>query len=210
MVNGFLLFIKLFKYFGFAPRLLFIVAIIKKSWIDVIIFLIAFLIIMLGFALMGYIAFCSDVYAFRSFGNSFGNLLQYVVADMDLEALMKSNRFIGNFYYIMWCLLMIMVLSNVFIAILCDAYSEVQDDLKKTTTKIKIPGLKMLSKLSLGFNNFNQNKDGHVDKKELKAIFGDKTADDLIKKYGGDDGVMNEEEFRRMKTDLLEGRSSKD
>merc|ERR1719320_359636 len=35
---------------------------------------------------------------------------------------MKSNKYIGNIYYIMWSILMIVVLSNVFIAILCTAY----------------------------------------------------------------------------------------
>lgn len=206
MMNGFLLFIKLFKYFGFAPRLLFIVAIIQKSWMDVLIFLIAFIIIMLGFALMGYIAFCSDVYAFRSFSTAFANLLQYVVADMDLDELMKSNKYIGNIYYIMWSLLMIMVLSNVFIAILCNAYSEVQDELKNSLVKIEIPGLEMFSKLGLNFNVFNANKDDIVDKEELGAIFGNETAKELMEKYGGDDGVLDKQEFKRMKTDLLVGR----
>jgi len=169
---------------------------------DVLIFLIAFIIIMLGFALSGYIAFSTDVYAFRSFGTSLLNLLQYVVAEMDMDALMTSNKFIGNIYYVLWSLVMIMVLSNMFIAILCNAYSEVQNDLKNSKTSIEIPGVKMLFKLKLSFGNFNSNKDSKVDKKELGAIFGTKTADELMKKYGGDDGVMNESEFRKMATDL--------
>jgi len=206
MINGFLLFIKLFKYFGFAPRLLFIVGIIKKSYMDVLIFLIAFLIIMLGFALMGYIAFCSDVYAFRSFTTGFANLLQYLVADMDLDALMRSSRYIGNIYYVLWSLLMIMVLSNVFIAILCNAYSEVQDELKNSNVQIHIPGMELFSKLGLNFGALNVNEDDKVDRKELSAVFGAETAEELIKKYGGEDGVLDQTEFKRMKTDLLVGR----
>jgi len=205
MVNGFLLFFKVFKYFGFAPRLLFIVALIRTSWMDVLIFLIAFMIILFGFGLSGYIAFCTDVYAFRSFTKSLGNLFQYVIADMDLDALLASNKFIGNTYYILWSVLMIMVLSNVFIAILCDAYSEVQDDLKNTKSDIKMPGLKMFTKL-LTFGHMNKNKDSKLDKKELSMLFGSKVADELMDKYGGDDGAMDEKEFRKMKTDL-EGRT---
>lgn len=100
MVNGFLLFLKLFKYLTFSPRLLFLVGIMKKAYCDILIFMVAFMIIMFGFALMGYIAFSSDVFTFRTFDKGIANLVQYLVTDMDINAMMSSSKFIGNLYYI--------------------------------------------------------------------------------------------------------------
>jgi len=162
MVNGFLLFLKLFKYFTFSPKMLFLFGIMKKAYVDICIFMVAFLIFIFGFALMGYIAFSSDVFTFRTFGKGIANLIQYLVTDMDVNILMDSNRWIGNVYYIVWSMIMILVLSNVFIAILCDAYSEVQKELKDAAVKTQS---NFFGRFSWGTGR----KGGQLDVDELKA-----------------------------------------
>jgi len=171
--------------------------------------MIAFTIIMLGFALMGYIAFGSDVHAFRTFGKGIANLVQFLISDMNMDALMKSNKYIGNIYYIMWSILMIVVLSNVFIAILCTAYSEVQEEMKRDNPSIEIPGLGVFTRFSskiqrkLSFSQINKNEDNVVDESELKSVFGEDAAEVIIKRYGGEDGVIDKNEFERLKTDIM-------
>lgn len=204
MVNGFLLFIKLFKYFTFSPKLTFLVGIMKKTYVDIFIFMVAFMIIMFGFALMGYIAFSSDVYTFRTFGHASGNLIQYLLTDMDIESLMNSNKYIGNIYYIVWSLVMILVLSNVFIAILCDAYSEVQEELKESCAKFDVEGAKFFKRFTSRFSKINKDGDRFVDAKELKAgcNVNAEVAEEIIKKYAGEDGKLDHEEYKKMQTEL--------
>jgi len=203
MVNGFLLFLKLFKYFTFSPKMLFLFGIMKKAYVDICIFMVAFLIFIFGFALMGYIAFSSDVFTFRTFGKGIANLIQYLVTDMDVNILMDSNRWLGNVYYIVWSMIMILVLSNVFIAILCDAYSEVQKELKDVSVKTK-------TSFFGRFNWVTGSKVGQLDVDELKA--GCKRNQDegkkLLEEYCGDDALLDREKNQAMKKQL--GENSKE
>merc|ERR1712129_125697 len=56
------------------------------------------------------------------------NLMRYTVTDLDYEKLRNSNKFLGSLYYILWSILMILILANVFIAILSDAYSTISNE----------------------------------------------------------------------------------
>ena len=57
------------------------------------------------------------------------NMCRFVLVDMDYDALTRSSPNWGAVFYFIWSLLMLLVLANVFIAILTEAYSEVQMDL---------------------------------------------------------------------------------
>jgi len=81
MVNGFLLYTKLFKYMRFSKRVRFLFAMFEKSAADLLIFGIAMLVFLLTFALPGFLLFCSDVNDFRDFGKSFTNLIRFTVSE---------------------------------------------------------------------------------------------------------------------------------
>jgi len=93
---------------------------------------------------------------------------------------------------------MVLVLSNVFIAILCDAYSEVQDELKEAASQVE--GVNFFQH----FSKANVNKDSNVDADELKAMckVNDEVANKMLKEYGGGDGLLNREEYETMRKDF--------
>ena len=127
MVNGFLLWIKMFKYFTFSKRIRFLFNMFQNTATDLVIFMIVLFIFILAFATTAFLSFSSDVEEFRSLNSSILNLVRYAVTDMDLEKLTDSSLVVGPIFFVLWSLLMILILANVFIAIMCDAYNAVND-----------------------------------------------------------------------------------
>ncbi len=56
------------------------------------------------------------------------NMVRFTLVDMNYSALSLSSRLWGSFFFL-WSLLMLLILANVFIAILTEAYSQVQMEL---------------------------------------------------------------------------------
>lgn len=54
------------------------------------------------------------------------SVCQYWVSEIDYNELTNSNRMAGNLFYLLWSLMLLLVISNVFIAILCEAYVAVK------------------------------------------------------------------------------------
>ena len=118
MVNGFLLWIKMFKYFTFSKRIRFLFAMFERTATDLFIFVIVLFLFILAFATTAFLSFSSDVEDFRSLNSSILNLVRYTVTDMDVQLLTNSSLIIGPIFFVFWSLLMILILANVFIAIL--------------------------------------------------------------------------------------------
>jgi len=213
-VNGFLLFIKLFKYMTFSDRVRFLFKILSRSALDLFIFMIVMFIVMAAFALAGYCAFASDVKDFRTFGKGFGNLFRYLVTDMNYEELSGSSVMVGNIFYCLWNLMMIIVLANVFIAILCDAYSEVVTELAEKEERMKKFGVKvsMMDKIRRSFmsspKRFSSlyNNDGKIiDAQRIvkKLRISEDEAKLMINKYDKTgDGKLTLEEYKNLVNDM--------
>ena len=75
----------------------------------------------------GFLLFCSDVRDFRSFSYAMANMIRYTVAELDYTELSGSSSLAGSAYYFGWSLLMLLVLANVFVAILSEAYVRVAE-----------------------------------------------------------------------------------
>merc|ERR1712176_331703 len=110
-------------------RLRFLFTMLGRSSTDICMFGIVLFVFVIAFGTAGFLTFNSDVDDFRSYVFSMSNMVRFTLVDMNYESLTLSSRLWGSFFYFCWSLLMLFILANVFIAILSDAYSQVQMEL---------------------------------------------------------------------------------
>lgn len=215
MVNGFLLWIKMFKYFTFSKRIRFLFAMFERTATDLFIFVIVLFIFILAFATTAFLSFSSDVEDFRSLNSSILNLVRYTVTDMDVELLSNSSLIIGPIFFVFWSLLMILILANVFIAILSDAYNAINTEQKdekfnisKTLSKTYkdfITSIKQNISIKSTFSEIDKNNDGQVNAIELQKTTGlkQKDAQTVINMFDtNNDGNLNKQEMNELKRAL--------
>ena len=129
-INGLLLWIKLFKYLAIHKRLQFLFTMLGHSSTDLLMFAIVLFIFVIAFGTAGFMTFKSDVSDFRSYNMALISMVRFTVTEMDGDTLMSSTRMWGSFFYFVWSLIMLLILANVFIAILSEAYAAVQADMQ--------------------------------------------------------------------------------
>ena len=204
LVNGFLLWIKMFKYFTFSNRIRFLFAMFERTATDLFIFMIVLFIFVLAFATSAFLSFSSDIEQFRSFNSSILNLIRYTVSEMDLEKLTDSSLVIGPMFFVIWSLLMILILANVFIAIMCDAYNGLNDkDDKFNVRQLSFSSIFKPIKdfLSNPFSFYDTNNDGKLSKTELTQISGmnEKNAQMVIDIFDkNNDKHLDEDEIKTL------------
>lgn len=67
--------------------------------------------------------FSVDVYEFKSFPTALMGALKYWVTELPDEAMRESSARVGWIFYVFWTILFVMILGNVFVAIVIDAYT---------------------------------------------------------------------------------------
>merc|ERR1712129_307966 len=215
-VNGGLLWIKLFKYLAVNKRLSFLFKMLGRSSTDILMFGIVLMVFVIAFGTAGFLTFNSDVDDFRSPLFSMSNMVRFTLVDMDYDSLTLSSRLWGSMFYFCWSLLMLLILANVFIAILSEAYSQVAAELTDEDN-IDLPNifLKIKSRMSnmmlrnAQHNEFDGDGDGYVDADELakQCDISIQEARKLIDKYDTDgDGQLDVEEFEELKRQLIADR----
>lgn len=216
-INGFLCWVKIFKYIGVNARIRFMIEIITRSASELFFFCVVMVVCILAFAMCGYLMFSSDVHKFRSFPMAFINLIIAFVGDgIDYEELQLSAGAWGSLYYFIWNLFVVIILVNVFIAILCEAYSAVVEDMEEEAGDLLsgvFGGLrKGMNKFGLGrlFGNkvskithdeVDADGDGVIRKTELKAKLSidSDVAADMVRRFDKDgDGALGEDEYEQL------------
>jgi polycystin 2 len=124
-VNGLLLWIKLFRYLTFMKRFQFIFDLLSYAVADLFFFLVMFFIFIIGMAQMGFLFFYQDVPGFRSFLISIITLIKGITSGLDSDALESSNRFFGPLFFLSFNIVVILILINIFLAIINEAYEEI-------------------------------------------------------------------------------------
>ena len=134
-ISGMFLFIRIFKYFQFSSRLSFVFNMLGIAALDIFIFCFVIAIFICAFGFGGFIIFNSDVLEFRTMWFSIANMSRAVISGLDythiLDQTNVSNWIFATIYYIFWGVLVLLILANVFIAILSESYSHVQRKFKK-------------------------------------------------------------------------------
>merc|ERR1712129_321694 len=154
------------------------------------------------------------------------NLMRYTVTDLDYEKLRNSNKFLGSLYYILWSILMILILANVFIAILSDAYSTISNEedeedlidsikrnLAESMVKIKRKSKALTTMISWKrkstkniFADTDKDKDGVLSSNEIASSMqvSRAKAREIIQQFDEDkDGMLNPSEVRQLKIKLV-------
>jgi len=125
-----------FKYLRLNDRLYVLWKALDRAGTDLGGFLFLFLIMALGFLLTGLITFGPDTNTFNTFDNAFGTCWMFLIGNPpDYGTLFLSNRILGPLYIALFTIFMFFVLVNMFVAILNDAYGDVN---KKTVAPLGV------------------------------------------------------------------------
>lgn len=126
--NAMIMWLKFFKYCQVSRRMSFLLRIMARASTDIFFFMLMFFIFFLGFAQAGYLAFSVNVDDFRTFSYSLLTLFKSIVGDLDYDKLADANSVYGPFFYIVYYVTVLLILLNVFLAILNDAYTAVREE----------------------------------------------------------------------------------
>merc|ERR1712083_1107719 len=165
--------------------------------------------------------FKSDVDDFRSYTITIANMMRFTMVDMDYDSLTVSSRAFGSFFYFFWSLLMLLILANVFIAILTEAYSQVQmeltDDDKLDLNFLGMGGALGRLKAAVAkrinatvrHDEFDGDGNGKVSAAELaeQTNITIERAQEIIAEHDVDgDGQLDEQEFEKLKQQIIDER----
>lgn len=138
-VNVFLLVFKLFKFFPLNPQLNMLWKMLKVATANLMNFLIMLMVLFVGFVVMANMIFGTHLSYFTQLGTGFVYLYLYLLGSFDYNALKQTDSTWGPIFFSVYMVLFVMVMLNVFLAILNDAYVIVHDDYeaRKVATKPK-------------------------------------------------------------------------
>lgn len=180
--NCVLTYMKMFKYLQFSTRLSQLTHTLTEASEDLAGFLFMFLLVFMAYAFSFHMAFGMDVASFRDFTNSYFTLFLIILGEFDFEELRLSNDLLGPLLFISYIVIVFLILFNMFLAIIGDAYVRV----KERTSAYEDP---FMRNLRAGLNARKQRR-----LRRLEA-----TID-----RADDDGVITAKEIRDIEMDLRE------
>jgi len=127
-VNIFLLVFKLFKFFPLNHQLDMLWKMLKLAGASLANFLLMLGVLFVGFVVMANMIFGTQLEQFTRLELGFVNLYLYLLGTFDYEALRVTDRTWGPVFFSVYMVLFVMVMLNVFLAILNDAYVVVHDE----------------------------------------------------------------------------------
>ena len=201
MVNGFLLYLKMFKYMTFSRRIKFLFAMFKRSANDLFIFCIVLSVVFAAFGMVGFLAFSTDVHDFRSLPHAMVNLVRFTIAEPPYDELRNSNKALGSLYFVVWGLVMLLILANVFIAILCDAYADVIGEMEDDDTPSFLKMFEGLIRRIRSFRRIDRDHDGQLAAGEIADAMqvSKQKAASIIRDFDANaDGQLARAEYEQM------------
>lgn len=137
-LNLLLIFLRLLKYMQMSKSLYFLQSTISEALVDIYFFIIMLVNFMLGFVFLAYLAFGTHAESFSTITLALITSFEMIIGDFDYEEMEAANPEIAPFYFIVYMLMFIFVLLNIFIAILERAYSRVkQSSDEERTSPVK-------------------------------------------------------------------------
>lgn len=127
-LNGFLLWIKIFRYISITRRLLRQSAVLAASLPDICTYAVLFTVLLYAFAVLGYLLFGNTLSGFLTISDACLSLLRAMYGDIDWDELMDFAGDTGFGYIITWLIISNVVLLNMVIAILSEDYRRVQEE----------------------------------------------------------------------------------
>ena len=129
-INVFLNWFKLISILGYSSTFALVNGTIERSASRVGGFLLVFFVIFYGFSQTHCMVFQGRLEEFRTVGDSMYTLMRSLLGDFDFTTLQESNIYMGPVLFIFFVILAVFVVLNMLIAIISDAYMEVQQELE--------------------------------------------------------------------------------
>ncbi|KAL4147029.1 hypothetical protein PRNP1_010785 [Phytophthora ramorum] len=123
-INAAVIWLKLLQYTTVSKRMSLLLRMLGRAARDLAWFFVCFLVCICAFAQIGLLLFGLDVRGFSSLGSAIVTLLQAVAGELDYLGMTDSHRVAGPLFYILYYLILLLILVNVFLAILNDAYMQ--------------------------------------------------------------------------------------
>jgi hypothetical protein len=121
-INCIITWTKMLKFCKNIPAMTHIIAVITHSLPLMMNFMLVFLIIFSGFAFGHLLAYGDTIGRFKDATSSFYSMYRVLAGDFDFTELYRNNRIIGPAFLLMWTMIGLTVLFNVFVAILMESY----------------------------------------------------------------------------------------
>ena len=124
----FIITIKFLRLIKFNRHVCQVIGTLQRAVMKVLSFMMVFVTIILAYTQVGFLVFSTDVKAYSSFYSSLRALLLLLFGgEMHFQDLQSTSRFIAPLFLFSYLLTMLMVLLNMFLAILNDCYNEVKN-----------------------------------------------------------------------------------
>jgi hypothetical protein len=115
---------RMFKYLRLDPSMMLIFNVLATAYADLTSFLVIFVLLLVGFSIVGHFAFGPLVAGFHSPMESIVTCMRFIVGDVQYEELRRANPVLAPIFYMSYAIGAVLVLINVFIAILNEYYTE--------------------------------------------------------------------------------------
>ncbi|CAK4216905.1 unnamed protein product [Aphanomyces euteiches] len=120
-----------FKYLRLNTRLNMLWTTLRLAAKDLIAFVVIFIFIFFGYAVMGFLLFGNHVREYRSLSGSLASCFQMLLGAFDFDALASANPVMSGMFFFSFMIFVFLIVVNMFIAILSEYYSIAQEAKRK-------------------------------------------------------------------------------
>eukprot|EP00003_Mantamonas_plastica_P001119 TRINITY_DN1081_c0_g1_i1.p1 TRINITY_DN1081_c0_g1~~TRINITY_DN1081_c0_g1_i1.p1 ORF type:complete len:608 (-),score=224.88 TRINITY_DN1081_c0_g1_i1:24-1847(-) len=164
-ISVLIVFLKIFKYLQMNAKMSLMWSTLGMASADLVAFFIFFMIVFLGFSMMGHLLFGATVEDYRELGLSLITCFKMILGEFNYTEIQRANRFLGAVFFILFILLVYFTLANMFLAIINDAYAIVNR--KAQGTKLGAQLKKGIRKKLERFGQSALDKEKAISDKEL-------------------------------------------
>lgn len=123
--------VKLIKVFGFSRNIRMIIRVFKECFIEMVGFLIIYIILMLAFTQMMYLMVYDRNEQFKSFAASLMTGFLMIIGKFNVDSFTHdSGGVLGTLVFSLFVVTMVLTLLNMFITLLSDRFSKIRSDYK--------------------------------------------------------------------------------
>jgi hypothetical protein len=120
--------LKLLKLFRFNHRIYLFTRTLSTAKAPLLSFMMVFSIFYIAYCSIYYLVFGSTMYDYRSMISTIESLFNTLLGGFDFNSIEHADRLFGPALFFSFMLIMVMILMNIFLTILMDAFAEVQGD----------------------------------------------------------------------------------
>jgi hypothetical protein len=129
-VVGLLMCLKLFLFLGLSKRMLTVWVTIQRALPDMLAFAIGFLVLVSGFACLGYFIFGFVLQDFHNIVSAIASLLRMALGDFDYRVLADARPTLAPLFFAVFIIVVFLLALTVFIGILTRYYERIHEELK--------------------------------------------------------------------------------